>query len=448
MTLTQEAAPSRTASTASTAGSYGSLGPTRSAVVARVRGIVPWLVILLLGSLALVALGARSAAEARLLDPRSPAPVGTRALAQVLAGNGVEVSIIESMAQLPTAVRSGTTVVVTADEQLSPSALRQLAQRSLDADRLVVLLAEPGPVGVLAPTLQGYPAPTGFPISSAPASRCEIPGVTAGDLVVGASVLMLSGADAAGPDSAGSDSAGSDTAGSDTAGSDTAGSDTAGSDSGVTTCLPSRELADGGALLAQLPAGEAHPQTLLVGFAAGLTNESITSEDNAAIALRLLGHSRELVWLIPSGVDAPGAAGGTYSPWPTWTTPVAATLALGTVLLALVRGRRLGRVVHEPLPVVVRAAETTESRGHLYRRSRDRERTAAILRDGTRSRLRHRLGVARGEPLQTLVAAVARSTGEPVERIHALLADSAPASTAALITLGAELAELEGKVRL
>lgn len=412
MTLTQETAPVRPA------GSYASLGPTRSGAVARVKGIVTWLLILLLGSLALIAVGARSTADSRLLDPRSPAPVGARALAQVLEGNGVRVSVIESVAQLPAAVKGGTTVVVTADEQLSASGLRQLARRSLGADRLVVLLAQSGSVGVLTTTLQGYPAPTGLPLGSAPASRCDIPGVRSGDLVTGASVLMLPS------------------------------EDPAASDSDATTCLATRGLEDGGALLARLPANELHPQTLLVGFATGLTNDSITSEDNAAIALRLLGHSPDLLWLIPSGVDAPRTGSDGYSPWPAWTTPVAATLALGTVLLALVRGRRLGRVVHEPLPVVVRAAETTESRGHLYRRSRDRERTAAILREGTRTRLRQRLGVARGEPLQTLVLAVATSTAEPVDRIHTLLADSEPASTAALITLGADLAELEGKVHL
>ena len=127
---------------------------------------------------------------------------------------------------------------------------------------------------------------------------------------------------------------------------------------------------------------------------------------------------------------------------------MALVLAGGTVLLALVRGRRLGRVVPEPLPVIVRAAETTESRGHLYRRSRDRARTAAILREGTRTRLRRRLGVARTDPLDTLVTAVATATGEPRERILQLLENAEPASNATLVTLGSDLADLEGKVRL
>ena len=102
----------------------------------------------------------------------------------------------------------------------------------------------------------------------------------------------------------------------------------------------------------------------------------------------------------------------------------------------------------EPLPVTVRAAETTESRGHLYRRSRDLARTAAILRAGTRGRLQRRLGVARTDPLDTLVTAVVAATGEPRERIQTLLADTEPATTRDLVRLGTDLADLERKVRL
>ena len=50
------------------------------------------------------------------------------------------------------------------------------------------------------------------------------------------------------------------------------------------------------------------------------------------------------------------------------------------VLLALWQARRLGPVVAERLPVVVRAAETVEGRGRLYRARRARDRAAAALR--------------------------------------------------------------------
>ena len=43
------------------------------------------------------------------------------------------------------------------------------------------------------------------------------------------------------------------------------------------------------------------------------------------------------------------------------------------------RGRRLGPLVVEPLPVVVKAVESTQGRGRLYRRVRDRAHAAGIL---------------------------------------------------------------------
>lgn len=397
------------------AGSYTSLGPTRSTAVSRLRSVVPWIVILLLGALALVAVGVGSTGEGRLLDPRDPSPVGSQALAEVLRSQGVDVRPMTSLAQLPSEIPSGTTVVVTADDRLSPNGLREVMARSVTADRLVVLLTAPEAVAELVPGLQGYPLPTQVTVRSAPGSGCEIPGVRPGDTVAGGTVDLTWTDDPTAE---------------------------------AVLCLPPRETG-GSAMLGHLPAQPGTAETFLVGFARGLTNEHIPLEDNAAVALRLLGPSPELVWLIPSGIDGPDAASGdSTSPWPAWSTPVATVLALGTVLLALVRGRRLGRLVPEPLPVTVRAAETTESRGHLYQRSRDRARTAAILREATRRRLRRRLAVARTAPLDTLVTATATATGEPRDRIQTLLTDAEPKGARDLVQLGTDLADLERKVRL
>ena len=52
-------------------------------------------------------------------------------------------------------------------------------------------------------------------------------------------------------------------------------------------------------------------------------------------------------------------------------------------LLVLWRARRLGPVVTEPLPVVVRSAEVVEGHGRLYSRAGARDRAAAALRAGT-----------------------------------------------------------------
>ncbi|HYN66579.1 MAG TPA: DUF4350 domain-containing protein, partial [Ornithinibacter sp.] len=117
------------------------------------------------------------------------------------------------------------------------------------------------------------------------------------------------------------------------------------------------------------------------------------------------------------------------------------------LLLALARGRRLGRLVHEPLPVVVRAIETTESRGRLYRKAGDRTRAAAVLRAGSSERLVRRLAVGRGAGPAALVHAVTLSTGLRDTEVADILFGPAPPDDAALIHLAQQLTDLEERVR-
>ena len=132
----------------------------------------------------------------------------------------------------------------------------------------------------------------------------------------------------------------------------------------------------------------------------------------------------------------------------TWTGPRRSRLlAVTVVLLALARGRRLGRLVREPLPVVVRAIETTESRGRLYRRSGDRARAAAVLRSGTHDRLIRRLALG---PRRRPGCAGARRVGGHRARspeVADILFRPAPPDDPALIHLAQQLTDLEERVR-
>ncbi|PRC53647.1 hypothetical protein C6A85_52785, partial [Mycobacterium sp. ITM-2017-0098] len=78
---------------------------------------------------------------------------------------------------------------------------------------------------------------------------------------------------------------------------------------------------------------------------------------------------------------------------PEQVTWMALQLALGVALLALWRGRRVGPLVAEQLPVVVRASETVEGRGRLYRSRRARDVAAESLRTAARQRMLPRLGL-------------------------------------------------------
>ena len=111
-------------------------------------------------------------------------------------------------------------------------------------------------------------------------------------------------------------------------------------------------------------------------------------------------------------------------------------LVLVVVVLALWRARRLGRVVPEPLPVVVRASETTEGRGRVYRAARARGTAADALRVAARARLSTRLG----QPDQAgLLAVTAERSSRGAAAVEALLYGPDPSDDDALVRLADEL---------
>ena len=157
-----------------------------------------------------------------------------------------------------------------------------------------------------------------------------------------------------------------------------------------------------------------------------------------------------LVWYVPS-LDDLGAADGVSaaSLLPRWLRPALLLTLAAVVALILWRARRLGALATEPLPVTVKAIETTRSRGRLYRRAGDRAHAAAVLREAARARMAERLRMGSRPHPAALVQDVARHTGRPVAEIDVLLAPGAPppATDHDLITLAARLAELDREVR-
>ena len=117
-----------------------------------------------------------------------------------------------------------------------------------------------------------------------------------------------------------------------------------------------------------------------------------------------------------------------------WLAPAAVVLGTAVLVLAFVRGRRMGALVVEPLPVVVRAVETTESRGRIYRRARDRARAAAVLRLGSTDRLARRLALP-PHATEAVQAAAAAASGMPPAQVAALLAGPPPTTDVELHTL-------------
>lgn len=410
------------ASTATTA--IGDTGPTAVSGpgpgTRRLRGRALWTITVLAGIAALTVLTA-SPDNGRMLDPAGTGAQGAHALVEVLRDHGVTVDVVGSQEDLRTAVGdgSGVSVVLGNSDYLGSHGAEQLLGTTAVADRLVALDPTQALVAGLDAGVSLLPAPnTTEPLPA----HCTAPLVHPGDTVarldvrlstddaaVGTSCFPLPGADQQGAGGA-------------------------------------EDTADHGVGLLIVPAGSRHTEVALVGFPSALTNREITSQAHAGLALRLLGSSPRLIWYQPTVSDlaASGDTGRGEPVWPAWTGAVIAVLTLAWLLYAVARGRRLGRLVPEPLPVVVRAIETTRSRGELYRRARDRERAAAVLRRGTLSRLRRRL--AAGNDTPALIQATAEASHTPVAEVAALLTGPPPPDDAGLVALARALTTLEEKV--
>ncbi len=347
-------------------------------------------------AVAVVVLTQGPASTGGRLDPDNPDPAGAQAVARVLEDQGVRVDVARDADALEAAgPDADTTVVVTSADLLGRSTIRRLRAATQQATLVVV---EPGPgttraLGVTA-------APSRVVLDRARPGDCADPTYDGLELVT---------------------------------------------DQALAYPVPGGCFAgEHGSLLVQ-----PRPGLVLLGAGDALSNDQVLRADDAAVALRLLGGHGRVVWYVPTLDDLVAGDGVSLATLlPRWLRP-ALWLALLSVVAVLVwRARRLGALATEPLPVVVKAIETTRSRGRLYRRAGDRAHAAAALRAAARDRSAERLRLGHAEPA-TLVREVARHTGRPVEDVDGLLGPGAPEprSDRDLITLADRLAELDGEVR-
>jgi len=371
-------------------------GPTAGSLWRRAR--LP----LALLALALVVAGVITAVQASVnreaLDPRSVSPEGSRALSTLLGQRGVTVVRLVDPAAAARRAGPGSVLLVARAVGLTPTQLDALATTSPEATVVLVAPSEPT-LERLADTVTAE----GVTQVEVRKPGCGLPAAgTAGDAHLGGRTFQVTGA--------------------------------------ARTCY----AADGSPTLVVTRQADG-PTTVVLGTGAPLTNERLGERGNAALALGLLAGSdqtREVLWLLPR----PGATDGTSTPLsrllPDTVLPAIWQLLIAALLLALWRCRRLGPPVVEPLPVVVRAAETVEGRARLYRRTRARDRAAEHLRAGARARLAPPLGLGLAPAPGTLVDAVAQRCGRSAEEVAGLLYGPAPAGDAALVELADALDRL------
>lgn len=345
----------------------------------------------------------RGGAEADSLDPQSPAPNGTRALAQLLEAEGVTVRRASDFGDA--AAAAGATIVVTAPGIVGAQRLSDLAA----AAETLVLVAPPDDM------LDGL----GVPLAAAEYERVRPRDPGCADLDAQAAGRAVTGGVSFAPPPEGI--------------------------SAAALCY------DGTVVRA---ASEDGGSVIVFGAGDALTNQELAGEGNAALAMRLLGAHEELVWYLPVATD-PALRGDEQSlielipaGWKYGTVQ----LVIAVALFALWRARRLGPVITEPLPVVVRAAETTEGRARLYQRTADLAHASAVLRGAARERLARALSIPgaaaaeTGTPGDALAAAINHQTGIDLERLRAALGGPEPDTDRALVALARELDDIEARV--
>jgi Domain of unknown function (DUF4350) len=184
-----------------------------------------------------------------------------------------------------------------------------------------------------------------------------------------------------------------------------------------------------------------------VGSSDFMTNEALAQAGNAALAMNLAGDRPRLIWYAPTHIEGESSSATSILDlipdnvnWIVWQ------LWVVVLLVALWKGRRPGPLVAEDLPVVVRASETVEGRGRLYRSRRARDRAAAALRTATLQRLLPRLGLGTGAQAQAVVMTVAQRTGVDAGFVSHQLFGPPPGTDNDLLQLARALDEIERQV--
>ncbi|MDH6126724.1 DUF4350 domain-containing protein [Kitasatospora sp. GP82] len=406
--------------TLTTAGpeSTTSVSPTHRQLWLRSRWFLLCAVLLLLVGLLIAGLG--GSGQYPPLDPRSPDRDGARAVVALLEKQGLTTRTVATQDDLAAALAEpGTTVVLPEPDLLTTPQLARIAEVRRGSDSRLVLISPEAPaLAALAPGIALATTPGGIPRSAGSTgvpADCPLPEADlAGHAELGG-LLYQPGA-------------------------------------GDTACYPRF-----GAYPLIRHTGPGSRELVVLGSGRLLSNDRLDKDGNASLGMGLLGSRQRLVWYLPdyaaaaAAGDAPAGGQRTLDDYiPRGWTWAGLQLAVAALLAAVWRGRRLGPVVTENLPVVVRATETTEGRARLYQRAKARGRAADALRQAARHRLAPALGVppTAGEPdPAALCAAVADRSGRPAAEVHALLYGTPPTDDAALVRFTDDLDALERQVR-
>lgn len=353
----------------------------------RLRGPVRWL-LLLAAVVALGVVGGSGGAGGPPLDPTSTSPQGAKALALLIGRLGPGIDEVTA----PPAAGSGGVALVLQD-QLDPAGDGQLLQWVRTGGTLVT--ADPGLVATFAAPAR-LPGPAGLAeITGVLPADCSSPAVTGvATIDVGTARVLRT-------------------------------------PPGATGCF---NAAPGDAFMVIQPLGRG--QLVLLGGADLLTNARLARQDNSVLAANLLAPlptGPAVQWLL-----GPRAGSGHRSLLTLMAPRVKeglVQLLVALVLLALWRGRRLGRPVAETPVVELPGSELVVAVGHLLQQAGRRDDAAAILRSTLRRAVYDRLGLPPTAGPDTVADVVAARTGLDRSTVRATLAGPTPGSDGELVAL-------------
>ncbi|NYE94913.1 hypothetical protein FHU41_001134 [Psychromicrobium silvestre] len=341
------------------------------------------------------------------LSPTNPAPNGAMATAEVLKQQGVKVSQSDELGGTLTAISAagaGHVTVLLYDQQRFLSA-EQLKKLSESGARLVVI--NPGPLDLKAISSEissagFYNAGSDHQDQTVPAS-CNNPDAVAAQQIDGGRSALYRG---------------------------------------PVVCFPT-DSGEGGKIgqLAQSTDG----QLTVIGNTAVFSNDRLAHSGNAALAFRLLGHTEQLIWYLPSTKDLPVSEQhpDLASLQPGWLVPISIWAFLVALLAMFWKGRRDGPLVEEPLPVAVKASETAIGRARLYQDGRALDRAAASLRSATLYRLAKRLRLGPAASKEAIVAAAIQHSHLPETEVARILLKTQPGTDKEFLRWSQEVENLE-----
>ncbi|MDR5699842.1 DUF4350 domain-containing protein [Agromyces aerolatus] len=377
--------------------------PTLRAGLRRRRIWIVLAVVLVLGGAALIAVRGFGGVGRQPLGPADPSPAGAKAVVEVLRGQGVDVIEARSLERALDAAPGATVLVYDDTALLGEDALDELAGT---AEGLVVVEPDFSALRTLAPGVRHAGAASG-PIDDA---ACDLPVATRAGGLSDRQRLLTIDDDAAAR--------------------------------GWTGCF-----GDGDAFALVSGSTEQGAELAIVGASTVFANGSIDESGNAALALGLAGARPTLVWYLPGPADADSAGPSLAELTPGWVSPFLVLAVVVTIAAGVWRGRRLGRLVVEDLPVEVRAGETDDGRARLYAAASSRTHALDQLRIGAIGRLRRTLRLPSSATAAEVAGAAAAATGEEAGAIRRLLLDAEPATDRALVDLAVALGAFEQRVR-